>query len=80
MLVREGTESVGTEVDEGFHVVFGEAAEGYFGHMVPFHLSVLLQLAIRGSEIHGCASTYIALWWLASYCRLGPDPAWLLIS
>lgn len=34
MLVGEGTESVGTEVDEGFHVVFGEAAEGYFGHMV----------------------------------------------
>lgn len=48
MLVGEGTESVGTEVDEGFHVVFGEAAEGYFGHMVPIHLSVLLHFALSG--------------------------------
>ena len=44
MLVGEGTESVGAEVDEGFHVVFGEAAHGYFGHVVPFHLSVPLQI------------------------------------
>ena len=51
MLVGEGTESVGTEVDEGFHVVFGEATEGYFGHVVPFHLSVLLHFALQGREI-----------------------------
>ena len=48
MLVGEGTESVGTEVDEGFHVVFGEATEGYFGHVVPIHLSVLLHFALAG--------------------------------
>ena len=64
MLVGEGTESVGTEVDEGFHVVFGEATHGYFGHMVPFHLSVRLQFALQGREMF--VSTYIALWWLAS--------------
>ena len=51
VLVGEGTESVGTEVDEGFHVVFGEATGGYFGHVVPFHLSVLLHFALQGREI-----------------------------
>ena len=47
VLVGEGAESVGAEVDEGFHVVFCEAAGGCFGLMVPspvvssLHLFVL---------------------------------------
>ena len=35
MLVGEGAESVGAEVDEGFHVLFCEAAGGCFGLVVP---------------------------------------------
>jgi len=34
VLVREGTESVGAEVDEGFHVVFCESAGGNFALVV----------------------------------------------
>ena len=64
MLVGEGTESVGAEVDKGFHVVFGEAAHGYFGHVVPIRLLVLLQFSLQDREMF--ISTYIALWWLAS--------------
>ena len=37
-------------MDEGFHVVFGEATVGYLGHVVPFHLLVLLHFALRTSE------------------------------
>jgi len=44
VLVGEGTESVGTEVDEGFHVVFGEAVGGYFGHMV--HCVVVVSIVM----------------------------------
>ena len=36
-------------MDEGFHVVFGEATVGYLGHVVPFHLLVLLHFALQTS-------------------------------
>ena len=49
VLVRESTESVGTEMDEGFHVVFGEATMGCLRHVVPFHLLVLLHFGLRSS-------------------------------
>ena len=38
MLVGEGAESVGAEVDEGFHVLFCEASGGCFGLVVPISL------------------------------------------
>lgn len=38
VLVREGAESVGAEVDERFHVLFCEAAGRCFGLVVPISL------------------------------------------